>query len=191
MAPAPRRQDNDIQERTTMITRTTRITKGAAAVLLALALPAAAFAANESVHATAGAAAQGKYIERGRYLVKVGGCNDCHTPGYGMSAGQVPEKEWLTGDGLGWRGPWGTTYPSNLRLSMNAIKEDDWIRMAQTVKTRPPMPWFTLHAMDKEDLRAIYRYVRHLGKAGKPAPAYVPPEKTPVGPYIQFPAPPK
>lgn len=158
-----------------MITRTL-----CTAMLLALALPAAA-----------APAAHGNYIERGRYLVKVGGCNDCHTPGYGMSAGQVPEKEWLTGDALGWRGPWGTTYPSNLRLSMNAVKEDDWIRMAQTMKTRPPMPWFTLHAMDKEDLRAIYRYVRHLGKAGKPAPAWVPPEKTPAGPFIQFPAPPR
>lgn len=161
-----------------------------AAMLLALMLPATAFAAQEN-QPLAGTSAHGKYIERGRYLVKVGGCNDCHTPGYGMSAGQVPEKEWLTGDNLGWRGPWGTTYPTNLRLSMNAVKEDDWIRMAQSMKTRPPMPWFTLHAMDKEDLRAIYRYVRHLGKAGKPAPGYVPPERTPAGPFIQFPAPPK
>jgi mono/diheme cytochrome c family protein len=163
-----------------MMTGTT--TRAAMLLALAVALPAGALAQDKS---------HGNYIERGRYLVKVGGCNDCHTPGYGMSAGQVPEKEWLTGDGLGWRGPWGTTYPTNLRLSMNAVKEDDWIRMAQTMKTRPPMPWFTLHAMDEEDLRAIYRYVRHLGKAGKPAPGYVPPERTPAGPFIQFPAPPK
>lgn len=55
-------------------------------------------------------------IERGRYLAKIGGCNDCHTPGYGLSGGQVPEAQWLVGDQLGWNGPWGTTYPSNLRL---------------------------------------------------------------------------
>jgi mono/diheme cytochrome c family protein len=163
----------------------------AAVVLLALAMPAVQAAQNHPHQPAANATAQGKYIERGRYLVKVGGCNDCHTAGYGMSAGKVPEKDWLQGDQLGWQGPWGTTYPTNLRLSMNAMGENDWIRMAQTMQARPPMPWFTLHQMDKEDLRAIYRYVRHLGKAGKPAPAYVPPEKTPVGPYIQFPAPPK
>lgn len=45
-------------------------------------------------------------VERGRYLVKIAGCNDCHTAGYAISAGKVDEKQWLTGDALGWRGPW-------------------------------------------------------------------------------------
>ncbi len=161
-----------------------------ASLLLAFGIPA--HAANKGAQAPgANASAQGKYIERGRYLVKVGGCNDCHTAGYGMSAGKVAEKDWLQGDQMGWRGPWGTTYPTNLRLSMNAIGEEDWIKMAQTFQARPPMPWFALHDMDKEDLRAIYRFVRHLGPAGKPAPAWLPPDRTPNGPVIQFPAPPK
>jgi mono/diheme cytochrome c family protein len=160
-----------------------------AALLLAFGIPAHA-APNTPQH-PANASAQGKYIERGRYLVKVGGCNDCHTAGYGMSAGKVAEKDWLMGDQLGWRGPWGTTYPTNLRLSMNAMGEEDWIKMAQTMQARPPMPWFTLNTMDKEDLRAIYRFVRHLGPAGKPAPAGLAPGVTPQGPAILFPAPPQ
>lgn len=160
------------------------------ALVLALGIPAAADAA-PAVPAASAAANHGKYIERGRYLVKVGGCNDCHTAGYGMSAGQVPEKEWLTGDQLGWHGPWGTTYPTNLRLSMNAMSENDWIRMAQTMKARPPMPWFVLNQMDKEDLRAIYRFVRHLGPAGTPAPGGLAPGVKPAGPAIIFPAPPQ
>ena len=45
--------------------------------------------------------------------------------------------------------------------------------------------------MTVQDLRAIYRYIRHLGPAGQPAPAYLPPDQTPKGPYVQFPAPPK
>lgn len=159
-----------------------------ATLLLAFGIPA--HAAQNGIHPPANASAQGKYIERGRYLVKVGGCNDCHTAGYGMSAGKVAEKDWLQGDQLGWRGPWGTTYPTNLRLSMNAMSENDWIKMAQTFQARPPMPYFNLHAMDKEDLRAIYRFVRHLGPAGKPAPGWVPPDRTPPGPVIQFPGPP-
>lgn len=130
-------------------------------------------------------------VQRGRYLVQIAGCNDCHTANYAMSGGKVPEKEWLAGDALGWRGPWGTTYPTNLRLYMQDRTEDQWVKTAKTLKTRPPMPWFNLHDMTTRDLRAMYRYIRHLGPAGKPAPAYVAPDQTPSGPYVQFPAPPK
>ena len=130
-------------------------------------------------------------VKRGRYLVGIAGCNDCHTPGFAMKGGQVDEARWLTGDALGWRGPWGTTYPSNLRLYMQTLGEDEWVRKAKTLTTRPPMPWFNLHRMSAGDLRAIWRYVRNLGPAGKPAPQYVPPDRTPSPPYVQFPAPPK
>ncbi len=59
--------------------------------------------------------------ERGRYLVRIAGCNDCHTPGYAESGGLLPEARWLVGDKLGWHGPWGTTYPTNLRLFAQSI----------------------------------------------------------------------
>ena len=137
--------------------------------------------------ASALALAGDKEIERGRYLIGIAGCNDCHTPGFAMKNGKVPEAQWLTGDALGWRGPWGTTYAPNLRLSMQTLSEDEWVKKAQTLTTRPPMPWFNLHRMSPGDLRAVYRYVRHLGPAGKPAPDYVPPEREPPQPYIQFP----
>ncbi|HZP39353.1 MAG TPA: c-type cytochrome [Methylomirabilota bacterium] len=130
-------------------------------------------------------------VDRGRYLVKIAGCNDCHTPRYTETGGAVPEAEWLTGDRLGWRGPWGTTYAINLRLHMNGMTEQQWITAARTVRARPPMPWFALRDMSDEDLRAIYRFVRSLGPRGGPAPAYVPPDRTPPAPYVQFPAPPK
>lgn len=126
-------------------------------------------------------------LDRGRYLVQIGGCNDCHTPGYSQSAGQVPEAQWLTGDSLGWRGPWGTTYPANLRLYMQNLTEEQWLAVAHNLKTRPPMPWFDVRAMSTEDLGAIYRFIKSLGPAGKPAPAYVPPDREPKGPYILFP----
>ena len=130
-------------------------------------------------------------VERGRYLVKIGGCNDCHTAGYAPSGGKVPEAQWLTGDALGWRGPWGTTYATNLRLYMQDHSEDQWVKKAKALSARPPMPWFNVRDMSAGDLRAMYRYIRHLGPAGKPAPAFLPPGETPQGPYVQFPAPPK
>jgi mono/diheme cytochrome c family protein len=130
-------------------------------------------------------------LARGKYLVVIGGCNDCHTAGYAMTGGKTPEKDWLTGDRLGWRGPWGTTYAVNLRQYMQPLSEAQWIAKAKSLETRPPMPWFNLRTMSEQDLRAIYRYVRHLGAAGEAAPAYIPPDKEPPPPFITFPAPPK
>lgn len=130
-------------------------------------------------------------LERGRYLVKIAGCNDCHTPGYAESGGKVAEKQWLTGNQLGWRGPWGTTYPANLRLAMQKLSEEQWVKLAKSAEFRPPMPWFALHDMTAQDLRAVYHFVRYLGPAGEPAPAYLPPGQEPQGPYVLFPAPPK
>src|SRR3569832_129700 len=65
-------------------------------------------------------------IERGRYLARTAGCNDCHTPGYPQSGGTVPEMDWLTGERVGWQGGWGTTYAPNLRLLLAKMTEQQW-----------------------------------------------------------------
>jgi mono/diheme cytochrome c family protein len=148
------------------------------AIFLAAALALPAYAQQKADDAQ---------VKRGRYLVQIGGCNDCHTPAYPVKGGDVPEAEWLTGDALGWRGPWGTTYATNLRLYMQDLTEEQWIKKAKSLNARPPMPWFNVRAMTTDDLRAMYRYIRHLGPAGKPAPAYLPPGKKPRQPYVQFP----
>lgn len=113
-------------------------------------------------------------VEKGRYLIKKLGCNDCHTAGYLQSKGNIPENKWLTGDSIGWRGPLGTSYGSNLRLLIDAFKEEEWIEMAKTLKSRPPMPHPILNAMNHEDLRAIYWFIRYLGPGGKPAKDFEP-----------------
>jgi len=80
-------------------------------------------------------------IERGHYLVTVGGCNDCHSPKKMTPKGPAPDEmrmlsghradeklpetpsnllgpdKWgaITNNNLtGWVGPWGTSYASNL-----------------------------------------------------------------------------
>jgi mono/diheme cytochrome c family protein len=126
-------------------------------------------------------------IKRGRYLVEIAGCNDCHTPGYAPSGGKVPEAQWLLGDALGWNGPWGTTYATNLRLYMQDLTEEQWVKKARALNARPPMPWFNVRAMTSGDLRAIYRYIRSLKPLGTPAPAFLPPENSPPQPYVAFP----
>lgn len=131
-----------------------------------------------------------KMVEQGRYIARVSGCNDCHTPGYAMNNGKVDESLWLSGDSFGWRGPWGTTYGANLRLFVRDMTEDAWVEVARTLKRRPPMPWFNLNDMKENDLRALYQFIHSLGDPGQPAPAYVPPDQEPVPPYASFPAPP-
>ena len=70
------------------------------------------------------------------------------------------------------------------------LSEDEWVNLAKTLTSRPPMPWFNLNRMSDVDLRAIYAFVHQLGPAGDPAPAYVPPDHEPVPPYAVFPSPP-
>ncbi len=130
-------------------------------------------------------------VDRGKYLVLIAGCNDCHTSGYAPSGGITPEAQWLLGDTLGNRGPWGTTYPANLREYVSEITEDEWVAKAEILRTRPPMPWWALNAMTQDDLRAVYRYIKSLDPINKEMPSYVPPMEIPKTPYIQWPAPPK
>jgi mono/diheme cytochrome c family protein len=116
-------------------------------------------------------------IDRGRYLVQIAGCNDCHTPEYALQRGAVDEANWLTGSRVGFEGPWGTTYPSNLRLLANELTSEEWLIHAR-LPMRPPMPWFSLRDMTDQDLTAVYRFIRTLGPAGARAPAYEPPKQT-------------
>ena len=94
---------------------------------------------------TAQAKPQPSPAERGRYLVRIGGCNDCHTPKTMTAKGPIAdEKRTLSGhpateklpavpkglitpDGwgavvnnhlTGWSGPWGISYSRNLTPDM-------------------------------------------------------------------------
>ena len=161
--------------------------KTRAALALAAAVMLAPLPAGAAPTHAAGAA-HARQLERGRYLVMIGGCNDCHTANYGPRDGKVPQSEWLLGSGpFGFRGPWGTTYPPNLRLTLAKLTENQWVKFAKGLKTRPPMPWFTLTAMHESDLRLIYRFIKSLGPVGEPVPAYLPPSQEPKPPYAQWP----
>ncbi len=125
-------------------------------------------------------------VEAGRYIAIIGGCNDCHTANYLESEGKIPEDDWFTGDVVGWRGPWGTTYPSNLRLLVQEKTEDDFVAMVRTRTAMPPMPWMNVNKMHPDDVRALYRYLRSLGPKGSKVPAAVPPDREPETPYLML-----
>lgn len=126
-------------------------------------------------------------IERGRHLVLIGHCNNCHTAGYAASAGKVPEERWLMGNPVGWLGKKGTTYAPNLRLFVQNLSEESWIQVVRTVEWRPPMPWWSMRDHTDEELAAMYHYIRSLKPVGQPAPSYQPPDQMPPRPYQQLP----
>lgn len=161
----------------------------ASKLMLAASAAAAIFACAAQAADPEPAALPAEVI-RGKYLVQVAGCNDCHTAGYAASAGAIDESKWLLGDQLGWRGDWGTTYASNLRLAVKDMTAEQFVARVRS-PLRPPMPWFNLRDMRDGDVKAIFAYLKHLGPAGEPAPAYVPPDQEPAGPFIRFPAAPK
>lgn len=125
-------------------------------------------------------------VERGRYLSLIGGCNDCHTSGWVQKPFQVPDSQWLTGDTLGFNGPWGTTYPTNLRRLASQMSEESWVAFTKNLKTRPPMPWWILNAMTENDLKSMHRFLKSLGPAGEAEPAFIPAGQKPRTPVIEF-----
>ena len=106
---------------------------------------AATPAALPTVDATIAAAARAAQIEKGKYLVMVGGCNDCHTPWVvgpdGMPGPDptrllsghpqdivVTEQPPANGDPWSWQaastntafsGPWGVSFTANLTPDVN------------------------------------------------------------------------
>jgi len=153
-----------------------------AAVLLAIA--------NASANDAPRALNADELIRHGRHLTVIAGCNDCHTAGFASSAGKVPESQWLLGDSLGFAGPWGTTYPANLRRRLATMDLATFKAYARTLTTRPPMPYWALNAMSEHDLEALYAFTKSLGPVGEEAPAALPPGAAASGPVVRFPEPP-
>ncbi|MGH8519085.1 MAG: cytochrome C [Panacagrimonas sp.] len=125
-------------------------------------------------------------LERGRYLVRVGGCNDCHTAGYVADYGGVPEQDWLLGDDTAFVGRWGTAFATNLRLTMLGYNDEQWLAKVRTLETSAPMPTERLRSMSDADLKAVLRYVQWLGPKGEPAPQPLPPGDSWVGATVLY-----
>jgi mono/diheme cytochrome c family protein len=154
--------------------------------------------------ASHGAVAQSSQIERGKYLVTLGGCNDCHTPGYFL--GKPDMARYLGGSEVGFEIPnQGVFYGPNLTpdsetgLGKWSVQE---IVTAMTTGQRPDgralapvMPWHAYAHLTREDSTAIAAYLKSLppvknktpgpfGPAEKPTSfvmKIVPPEKTTGG----------
>ena len=134
---------------------------------------------------------QQRRVERGKYLVNIAACNDCHSPK--VDAMMTPDaKRLLSGrpastpppvqgegeihaslDLTAWAGPWGISYAANLTPDGETglgkrYTEAKFIQAIRTGKKPegepllPPMPWTVYRNMTDEDLKAVYAYLKTL-----------------------------
>lgn len=122
-------------------------------------------------------------IERGRYLVQIAGCSDCHTPGHFL--GQPDAARFLCGSDVGFEIPGvGIVYGPNLTpdaTGLGAWTADQIVAAIRTGATPegrglvPVMPWPNLSALSDEDAYAIAAYLQSLDPIANDVPGPVPP----------------
>ncbi len=134
-------------------------------------------------------AAQDAQIKRGRYLVTLGGCNDCHTPGYFF--GKPDMARFLGGSEVGFEMPGlGVFHGPNLTpdpetgLGTWSIEQ---IAAAITKGQRPDgrvlapiMPWHAFANLTAQDVRAIALYLKSLPPVSNKVPGPFGPTETPT-----------
>ena len=115
--------------------------------------------------------ADSSQVARGRYLVKFGGCNDCHTPGYFMGKPD-PVRE-LGGSDVGFEVPGAGTFVGPNLTPDPETGLGRWtaeqISTALQSGVRPDgrvlamvMPWQAFSHLNKADVAAIVAYLRQL-----------------------------
>ena len=110
-------------------------------------------------------------VARGKYLVSIAGCNDCHTPGYFF--GKADGSRYLGGSDVGFEIPnLGIFHGPNLTPDKETGLggwTDEQIVTAFTTGKRPDgrelapvMPWRAFANFSKEDVAAIVAFLRTL-----------------------------
>jgi len=136
-------------------------------------------------------------LERGKYLVTITGCNDCHTPGTFYGAPDM--KRMLSGSELGWEGPGGIVFAANLtpdpETGLGKWSDDEIVKAIRTGnrpdgrQLAPMMPWMNYASLTDEDANAIVAYLRSIPPVKHAVPAPVPPGTEFKGSVLRFPPP--
>lgn len=158
------------------------------AALYATAVAAAACALSAWQPITAAAADQSA-VERGRYLVNFGGCNDCHTPGYFFGKPDMARQ--LGGSEVGFEIPGlGVFHGPNLTpdadTGLGSWSEADIVTALQTGvrpdgrELAPIMPWRAFANLTKSDAEAIAAYLKSLPPVSNKVPGPFGPKETPT-----------
>jgi mono/diheme cytochrome c family protein len=103
--------------------------------------------------------------KRGKYLVTIAGCEDCHTP-QDAHGQPLPGMDFAGGFILD--GPWGRVASSNITPDPSGIPYYDQAMFTQVIRTgfvgtrklNQIMPWHAYRGMKDEDIVAMFAYMR-------------------------------
>ncbi len=134
-------------------------------------LAIAACAVMAAIGGIVGAASAETQIERGKYLVTIGGCTDCHTPG--SLLGKPDMARFLGGSEVGFAIPGLGVFPGRNLTPDKETGLGNWtskqIITAITTGVRPDgrilapiMPWRELAHLSKSDQLALVAYLKSL-----------------------------
>jgi len=106
-------------------------------------------------------------VKRGRFLVNVIGCADCHTP---IDAHHVPIPGMEFSGGQLLKVPWGTFASANLTPDPSGIPYYDEATFIKAMRTgvvgsrqlNKVMPWSVLRNLTDEDLAGMFAYLKTL-----------------------------
>ena len=136
-----------------------------------------------------GRAADRQQIERGKYLVTLGGCMDCHNPGYFF--GKPDMSRYLGGSEVGFEIPgMGIFHGPNLtpdkETGLGNWSTEDIVRAIQTGarpdgrELAPIMPWRAFAQLTKADATAIAEYLKSLPAVNNRVPGPFGPTENPA-----------
>ncbi|HEY9857174.1 MAG TPA: hypothetical protein V6D05_15625 [Stenomitos sp.] len=98
-----------------------------------------------------------QYIEKGKYIAKIGTCAECHT---GITPQGLDMANYMAG-GRAWFLPGlGITVTSNLTTDFQNMTEQEAASYLKELKPLPPMP--SLKDMTDEDLLALAYYMKSV-----------------------------
>ena len=105
--------------------------------------------------------------KRGKYLVTIAGCTDCHTP-QDQHGHPLPGMDF--GGGIILNGPWGRVASANITPDPSGIPYYDEAIFTQAIRTgyvrmrelNQIMPWHIYRGMTDEDIVGIFAYIRTL-----------------------------
>ncbi len=125
------------------------------------------------------AMADDSQIARGKYLVTIGGCNDCHTPGYFL--GKPDMSRFLGGSDVGFEIPGQGVYVGSNITPDKKTGIGSWTR-EQIVKAiqagerpdgrilAPIMPWHAFATLTADDAMAIATFLQSLNPVSNQIP---------------------
>jgi mono/diheme cytochrome c family protein len=138
-------------------------------------------------------------VSRGKYLVTLGLCTDCHTPGYFF--GKPDTARFLGGSEVGFEIPGlGVFHGPNLTpdkdTGLGQWSADDIVRAIQTGARpdgrllAPIMPWHAFAQLTGEDAQAIAIFLKSLPPVANKVPGPFGPSDTPTSFVFKVVAPP-